>query len=147
MKMMVYPNIKDPVEVPEGTPSGTLFVCVDNTFGKGIVDSMTKKPVSIEDCARGYWTRANLAAAHADQCDWLMARLHGKIEGVWKIDRQKGWMDSSATPKKTWPSDRPKDCPRAGCELISDEEMAQKFIGRDVHLGRCPNTLRGYFKM
>lgn len=54
MKMMVYPNVKDTVEVPEGTPSGTLFVCVDKTFGKGIVDDTTKKPVSIEDCARGY---------------------------------------------------------------------------------------------
>ena len=48
MKMMVYPNIKDPVEVPEGTPSGTLFVCVDNTFGKGIVDSMTNS----QECRR-----------------------------------------------------------------------------------------------
>lgn len=142
---MVYPKVKDEVSVPAGTPNGTLFVCVDETFGKGIVDPATKKHVLLEDCARGYWTRANLDAAHADQCDWLMARLHGKIKGVWRINRKKGWMDPAVTPKKTWPSDKPKDRPRGGCEVIADEEMEKKFLGCEVHLGRCPNSLRGYF--
>ena len=136
---MFYPNVSDPTSIPSGTPDRTLFVCVDNTWKqKGI-------PASLEDCARGYWTEANLEAAHAYDCDWLMARHHGKIVGVWKIDKRR-WMVPSATPKKTWPNDNPTDHPRRGCILIPvDKEMEQCFIGKEVHLGRCPNSLRGYF--
>ena len=138
--MVVYPKVSDPVEVPDGTPSGTLFVSVDGTYKKNGC------PANLEDCARGYWTVANLEAAHAYNCDWLMSRKNGKINGVWRIDRKKGWMDPSATPKVTWPSDQPKDRPRLGCELIKDEKMEKLFIGQVVHLGRCYNSLRGYFK-
>lgn len=143
---MVYPNVRDMVTVLNGTPNGTLFVSVDGTYGKKIVDPTTRQLVSLEDCARGYWTQANLAAAHGYDCDWIMARLRGKIVGVWKINRKKGWMDPSNTPKSTWPSDRPKDRPRSGCELIPvDKEVWNRFVGKEVHLGRNQNSLRGYF--
>ena len=137
---MVYPQVSDNVVVPEGTPNGTLFVSVDGTWKKKGI------PANLEDCARGYWTVANLAASHGKDCDWLMARKGGKIVGVWKIDRKKDWMIPPATPKATWPDDKPKDHPRLGCELISvNEEIKDRFIGKIVHLGRCPNSLRGYF--
>lgn len=143
---MVYPNVSDPVSVPEGTPSGTLFVSVDKTYGKGICDPQTGKRVSLMDCARGYWTVANLKAVHADECDWLMARQRGKIVGVWKIDKKKSWMLPSATPKATWPSDKPTDYPRKGCILLDTDDVVEKrFVGKEVRLGRCPNTLRSYF--
>lgn len=140
---MVYPNVSDEVSVPKGTPNGTLFVSVDGTWKK------KGCPATLVDCARGYWTDANLAAAHAEDCEWLMARQGGKIVGVWKINRNKGkngWMLPSATPKKTWPNDKPVDYPRSGCELIPVEESIKKrFIGEPIHLGRCRNSLRGYF--
>ena len=143
---MIYPRIKDKVSVPKETPDKTLFVSVDNTYGKRLVDPQTKKLVSLEDCARGYWTEKNLIGAHGYDCDWLVARLHGVIVGVWKIDRQKGWMDPSVTPKKTWPSDKPKDRPRSGCELVAaDIDIWNKLVGQKVHLGRCHNSLRGIF--
>lgn len=139
---MVYPKVKSGVDVPMGTPNGTLFVSVDGTW-----ENPKLPGVTLEDCARGYWTRANLAAAKADRCEWLMARKKGKIVGVWKINTKKGWMDPWVTPKKSWPSDMPKDRPRGGCELIPvGEEMWKKFVGERVHLGRAHNTLRGCFK-
>ena len=146
---MVCPNVSNKVSVPKGTPNGTLFVSVDGTYGKRYCDPQTGKRVSLDDCARGYWTDANLAAAHADDCEWLMARQGGKIVGVWKINRTKGkygWMIPSATPKKTWPSDNPVDYPRSGCELIPvDADVEKQFLGKQVHLGRNYNSLRGYF--
>ena len=144
---MVYPTVKDPVSVPSGTPDKTLFVSVDNTFGIGLKDPKTKQTVSLEDCARGYWTEQNLAASHGYDCDWLMARLHGRIVGIWRINRTKGWMMPSATPKTTWPNDKPASQPsRRGCELIPvDEETWKQFVNKEVHLGRNQNSLRGYF--
>ena len=144
---MIYPKISDPVSVPNGTPDKTLFVSVDKTFGVGLKDPKTKQTVSLEDCARGYWKEQNLAAARGYDCDWLMARLHGRIVGVWKIDRTKGWMMPSVTPKSTWPSDKPVPPPsRRGCELIHvDDATQKKFLNKEVHLGRCQNSLRGYF--
>ena len=138
---MVYPQVKDPISVPQGTPDKTLFVSVDGTWQeKGCT-------ASLEDCARGYWTEQNLSASHGYACEWLMARKHGRIVGVWKIDRKKGWMIPSATPKATWPSDKPISPPqRRGCELISvNEQVENRFLGKEVHLGRSKNTLRGYF--
>lgn len=38
---MIFPRTNDRVSVPEGTPNGTLFVCVDKTYGKGIRDTGT----------------------------------------------------------------------------------------------------------
>ena len=138
--MSSYPVTKDKVRVPEGTPDGTLFVSVDGTW------KVKGNPYSLEDCARGYWTEKNLKSSHGYDCDWLMARKRGRIVGVWKINRKKGWMVPSATPKKSWPDDKPTDQPRNGCELIVvDEETAEKFIGQEVHLGRSHNSLRGYF--
>ena len=138
---MVYPRVKNPISVPQGTPDRTLFVSVDGTWQeKGC-------SASLADCARGYWTEQNLSAAHGYDCDWLMARKHGKIKGVWKIDRKKGWMAPSATPKVTWPNDKPTPPPpRRGCELIPvNTETENRFLDKEVHLGRSPNPLRGYF--
>lgn len=144
---MIYPIVNSPVSVPNGTPDKTLFVSVDNSYGIGIKDPKTKQTVSLEDCARGYWEERNLASAHGYDCDWLMARLHGRIVGVWKINRKKGWMSPSATPKLTNPSDKSTPPPnRLGCELISvDEATKRQFLNEEVHLGRCHNPLRGYF--
>lgn len=144
---MVYPQISGSVAVPNGTPNGTLFVSVNKTYGKKIVEPLTNIPVSLEDCARGYWTVQNLSASRGPECEWLMATTNGCIVGVWRIDREKGWMNPTNTPKKTWPSDTPTTYPsRRGCVLIDVDEMTkQRFVGAQVHLGRCPNPLRGYF--
>lgn len=139
--MKVYPNVSDRVEVPRGTPNGTLFVSVDETYQNPRLPG-----VSLEDCARGYWTERNLAASHAEECDYLMARKHGRIVGAWRIDRKTGWLDPAKTPKRTWPQDRPlSPPPRKGCLVIEDEPRLGSFIGQPVRLGRCPCTLRGYF--
>ena len=138
---MVYPQVNDPISIPQGTPDKTLFVSVDGTWQEnGCL-------ASLEDCARGHWTEQNLSASHGYDCEWLMARKRGRIVGVWKIDRDRGWLIPSATPKVTCPSDKPKNPPaRRGCVLISvDEETAGRFLGKEVHLGRNKNTLRGYF--
>ena len=142
---MVYPNVNGPISVPEGTPDKTLFVCVDKTYGTRDPDTGTL--ITPEDCARGYWTEYNLADSRGYNCDWLMARYNGIIVGVWKIDKAQGWMVPSATPKQSWPSDNPDPSPpRRGCALIPvDEETEKRFIGKEVHLGQCQNTLRGYF--
>lgn len=146
---MVYPRItRDEVLIPSCVPSGTLFVSVIKTHDKK-KDGNPPKFVSLEDCARGYWTERNLLAAHAYECDYLVAQVHGEIVGAWRIDRTKGdcgWVDSQATPKKTWPSDRPVAQNRKGCELIADEALLKNLRGKRVHLGRSGNTLRGYFE-
>ena len=142
---MVYPNVSDPISVPAGTPDKTLFVCVDQTYGTR--DPNTGTLITLEDCARGYWTEDNLADSRGYDCDWLMARYNRIIVGVWKIDRTQGWMVPSATPKKSWPSDKPGPSPsRRGCALIPvDEDIENRFIGKEVHLGLSYNPLRGYF--
>ncbi len=142
---MVYPIVNSRVSVPEGTPNGTLFVSVDGTFG--IEPKESSQKASLEDCARGYWSVENLRAAHGEECSWLMARKGGKIIGVWRIDTTRGWMEPEASKKKTWPGDQPvPPPPRLGCDLKDvDEPTRNQFIGQVVHLGRCPNSLRGYF--
>ena len=134
--MKVYPKVSDVISIPKGIPSGTLFVEI--TASGRIVDSITNRHPNPEDRARGYWTVPNLKAAHADQCDWLMAREHGRIVGVWKIDRTKGWRDMRLTPKKTWPTDVADGRPRMGCDLIATEEYASligtRFILEDVQI-------------
>lgn len=143
---MVYPQVRDNVSVPPGTPNGTLFVCVDNTYGNQIRDTVTNNLVSLEDCARGYWTDGNLQAAHGYDCEWLMARCRGVIVGVWRIDRQRGWRCPRETPKATAPNDCPEDENRRGCALIDvGDDIRNQFIGEVVRLGRSHNPLRGYF--
>ena len=142
---MFYPNVSDPTSIPAGTPDKTLFACVDRTYGTR--DPKTGTLITLEDCAMGYWTENNLADSRGYDCDWLMARYDGIIVGVWKIDRTQGWKVPSAIPKKSWPSDNPTPPPqRRGCVLIPvDKETENRFVGNQVHLGRCQNTLRGYF--
>ena len=147
---MVYPNVRTDVQVPAGTPNGTLFICVAQTYGIGIKSKITKKLVSLEDCARGYWRNWNLSQAHADKCEWLMAHCGGEIQGVWKIDRTKGnngWLPAKQVPKPTWPEDSRNNASNASaCHLIPvDGQMRQNFVGKAVHLGRAFNPLRGYF--
>lgn len=148
---MVYPHItKDEVIIPTEVPSGTLFVSVACSYGKKRdKDGNPLKQVSLEDCARGYWTLANLKSAHAFECDYLVAHVHGKIVGAWRIDHKRGdrgWMDPQSTPKKTWTSDCPAEPPkRKGCELFEELSLVEKLLGKRVKLGRCGNTLRGYF--
>ena len=141
--MKVYPKVSDIISIPKGIPSGTLFVDVSESAK--VVDGITNRHPNLEDRARGYWTVKNLKAAHAEMCDWLIARERGKIVGVWKINRDKGWMLPAQTPKKTWPTDNGGGSPRLGCELIVTDEFSQ-LIGQQVHLGRCPNSLRAWFK-
>ena len=145
------PPSKDKVRVPEETPCGTLFVEVGKYYGKGFKDPLTNQVVSLEDCARGYWTPANLNQAHAYDCKWLAARMDGKIVSIWKIDTKFGWKDSSLDAKPTWPSDQPfkQGEKREICRVLPDDaetvELRAKLIDKPVHLGRCFNTLRGYF--
>ena len=144
---MVKPNVNSEVQVPAGTPSGTLFVCVRGTYGK-VVSKVTKRPVSLADCACGYWTNKCLNQADASRCEWLMAHSAGKILGVWKIDRSKGdrgWLPSEKVKKTTWPEDSRTDAPSSACFLIPDAEMERRFVNKTVRLGRAYNPLRGYF--
>ena len=142
---MLYQNVTGDTFVPEGTPDGTLFVCVDSSWN---IMPCVARPASLEDCARGYWTKANLDAAHAAECTWLMARWHGIIVGAWRIERPRGataWLPSYEESKETWPEDRPMPPPlRLACRLRRDDSV-ERFIGQKVRLGRSPNSLRGYF--
>lgn len=143
---MIYPRTNDRVLVPKGTPNGTLFVCVDKTYGKGIRDTGTNQLVSLKDCAMGYWTDNNLQGAHGYDCQWVMARCRGRIVGVWKIDSNKGWRSPAEMPKETAPNDCPTDGNRKGCALIDvGDDIKNQFVGKVVHLGRSHNPLRGYF--
>ena len=147
---MFYPNVNG-ATVPPGIPSGTLFVSVGQTWQ---THNPTVPPnVSLEDCARGYWTVRCLTEAHADQCEYLMAQKKGVIVGAWKINRARGWMEPTLTPKVTWPEDcRQHPIPsnrrgcelKANCELIADVNLNQ-FVGQRVRVGRHFNPLRGYF--
>lgn len=142
---MVYPRItKSQVGVPAGTPDRTLFVCVTDSYEEELKGNPFKH-ADLEDCARGYWRVGDIRSSHAKNCDWLFAHKHGRIVGVFRIDRPKGWVDWRLSPKKTWPTDSCSD-KREACEVIPDAAMSKKFDGQIVHLGRCPNPLRGYFK-
>lgn len=145
--MSSYPSTSTAVHVPAGTPSGTLFVDVGKTCGKGLVDPNTNLPVSLEDCARGFWKNTHLAGAHASQCDWLVARMNGIIQGVWKIDRKIGWQLPTVSPIPTRIGN--SDTTRSVCVLLPDDEevedVRKKLVGSRVHLGRNHNSLRGYF--
>jgi hypothetical protein len=145
---MVYPKItKSQVEVPLETPYRTLFVCVSKTYGTQ-KDGNPLRLVSLDDCARGYWTNKNMASAHAEECDWLFAHKNQRIVGVFKINHKKGWVEAHACSKPTWPSDIKNvalGTRKGALELTLDEGMTKKFSGKVVHLGRCQNPLRGYF--
>ena len=144
---MVYPEVGTQVQVPEDTPNGTLFVCVAGTYGRKQRSNVTGECVSLEDCACGYWKIQHLSQAHAGDCEWLMAHCDGKIKGVWKIDRQKGWLPAADVRKQTWPEDQRTDYPSSACYLTPvSQEVWDRFVGKDVRLGRCWNPLRGYFR-
>ena len=141
---MFHPNVRG-AAVPPGTPSGTLFVSVSQTWQAN--NPVVPQNVSLEDCARGYWWIRNLQAAWYTQCEYLMAHRDGVIVGAWRIDLVKGWMQPMQTPKATWPTDchqHPTPSRKRGCELIADEEL-NRFVGQPVCMGTCPNPLRGYF--
>ena len=141
---MFHPNVKG-AAVPPRTPSGTLFVSVRKTWQAN--NPVVPPNVSLEDCARGYWWIRNLRAAWYTQCKYLMAHKDGVIQGAWRIDLVKGWMQPMLTPKKTWPQDclqHPISSDRRGCKLIADEEL-NRFVGQPVCMGTCPNPLCGYF--
>lgn len=74
---------------------------------------------SLEDCARGYWYVGTSGIGKAYKCKWLLASYNGEVVGVYEIDRNKSWMDSSHYIKKTWPEDRPKNSNRRACEFLS----------------------------
>lgn len=142
--MSVYPQVPSQVVVPKTTPSGSLFVYVGGTWGNHQKSSITGQRVSLEDCARGYWNQANLSQARAEECDYLIAHYDGKICGVWKIDRKKGWMTSAQLKKSTWPEDYRTNS--LACDLIPvDDPELEGLKGQSVHLGRSLNPLRGYF--
>lgn len=146
MKEMLFPNSPSAIDVPKGTPNGTLFVCVGQTWGKQIKSKMTGQCVSLEDCARGYWKQMSITQSHANDCDYLMAHYAGEIRGVWKINRKKGWRIATQMPKKTWPEDVSIRPDGYACELIPvDAEISKKFVGKTIHLGRTFSPLRGYF--
>lgn len=135
------------VEVPVGTPSGTLFACVTKTYGEKLKSKVTGKLIDLEDCARGYWTAQHLSAADAESCEWLMAHHHGKVCGIWKIDLKKGWVGQAQSPKRSWPEDQPEEPPhRFACELLPvSRETWDRFVGKAVRLGRAFGSVRGYF--
>lgn len=152
----LFPRIKEEVieavHIPEEVPNGTLFVCVDRTWGESKCDEMTGQRIALEDCARGYWCDTHLRKVRLAECHWLMAIAKGRIEGVWKINSQVGWKPPEEFPKLTWPSDRgPWKVPRSGCLFMTDDDevraMRASCVGRPVSIAFAEyQTVRGVFK-
>ena len=109
----------------------SVLVSVKETWCKEIKSRITGKRVSLEDCAMGYWQVAS--SSKIEQCEWLMALGEGgKVIGVWKINRQKGWLPPDQLPKKTWPEDDGGSHreSRRGCVLLdAPADVRSKFMG------------------
>ena len=71
----------------------------------------------------------------------------GKKLGIWKIDRSFGWhplMSANAIPGR---SDGSVDPQRSWCKLLpTDDALNARLVGKEVHLGRCHNSLRSVFE-
>ena len=153
---LLFPYVKskvnEPEKIPECVPNGTLFVCVDRTWGASLCDERTNQRIALEDCARGYWCDVHLSKVRLAECRWLMAIAKGRIEGVWKIDTDVGWKSPEETPKPTWPSDvGPWKVPRSGCLFMTDDDevraMRASCVGRLVSIAFAEHqTVRGAFK-
>lgn len=144
--MSIYPKVKDNVTVPDCVPNGTLFVCVTNSYGKGLKNQRTGKLVSLEDCARGFWMEANLQASQYMNCQWLAAYSKGKILGIWKIDQWSTMTEETVAALNRGDAITPR---KLCCTLKSIDAEVQNVqslvVGKNVKLGRCPNPLRGFF--
>jgi len=109
----------------------TLFVSVKKTWEQQLMSNVTGKRVSLKDCAMGYWMVAN--SPKIEQCELLMALgKGGVIIGVWRINRQRGWLRPAELPKETWPEDDGgvRKESRRGCELFEvSDEIRNKFLG------------------
>lgn len=141
---LLYPALSEDAgqHLPAGIPNGTLFVCVDRTWGRELCDEITGQRISLEDCARGYWCDAHLNKVRLAECQWLMAIAHDQIAGVWKIDVQTGWQPPELIPKPTWPSDvGPWKVPRSGCLFMPDDDEV-----RDVRAALMGMALNVYFR-
>lgn len=153
---VLYPYVKEKVQkvemVPDDVPNGTLFVCVDRTWGEAKCDEKTGQRISLEDCARGYWYDVHLRKVRLAECRWLMAIANGRIKGAWKIDLQTGWKPPESIPQLTWPSNvGPWKVPRLGCQFMPDdaETLAVRAacVGKAVSLSFSQNqTARGVFR-
>ena len=150
---LLYPALGEDAgqRLPDGIPNGTLFVCVDRTWGAKKCDERTGQRISLEDCARGYWYDVHLNKVRLAECRWLMAIAHHQIEGVWKIDLQTGWQPPELIPKPTWPSDvGPWKVPRSGCLFMQDDDEARAvrsaLVGKSLTVYfRQSQTVRGVF--
>ena len=150
---LLYPAMREDSgqHLPEGIPNGTLFVCVDRTWGIKMCDERTGQRISLEDCARGYWCDVHLNKVRLAECQWLMAIAHHQIEGVWKIDLQTGWQPPESIPRPTWSSNRgPWKVPRSGCLFMPDDDEVRAvraaLIGKSLELYfRQTQTVRGVF--
>lgn len=125
----------------------TIFVSVSRTWGQELVSEQTRKRVTLEDCARGYWTLNPWGKAA--KVKWLMAVSRNEIVGVWAIDKRKGtngWMESPLSPKVSWPEDIVEGRTRYACELKSlPKEISGEYCGRTMNdLGLKP--MRGPFR-
>lgn len=151
---LLYPAMNEDAgqHLPEGIPNGTLFVCVDRTWGAQKCDERTGQRISLEDCARGYWYDVHLNKVRLAECRWLMAIAYHQIEGVWKIDLQTGWQPPELIPKPTWPSDvGPWKVPRSGCLFMPDDEEVRAkraaCVGQRVAISFAEyQTVRGVFR-
>lgn len=153
---LLFPYVKakanEPEHIPECVPNGTLFVCVDRTWGASLCDERTNQRIALEDCARGYWCDVHLNKVRLPECHWLMAIAKGRIEGVWKIDTDVGWKSPEEISKPTWPSDiGPWKVPRSGCLFMTDDDEVQAVrascVGRLVSIAFAEyQTVRGVFK-
>jgi len=150
---LLYPAMAEDAgqHLPEGIPNGTLFVCVDRTWGAEKCDERTRQRISLEDCARGYWCDTHINKVRLAECQWLMAVAHDQIEGVWKIDMQTGWKSPELIEKPTWPSDvGPWKVPRSGCLFMPDDDEVRAvraaLMGKSLKLYfRQSQTVRGVF--
>jgi hypothetical protein len=150
---LLYPAMNEDVgqHLPEGIPNGTLFVCVDRTWGAQKCDERTGQRISLEDCARGYWCDVHLNKVRLAECQWLMAVAQDQIAGVWKIDLKKGWQPPELILKQTWPSDvGPWKVLRSGCLFMPDDDDVRAtraaLMGKSLKIYfRQSQTVRGVF--
>ena len=149
----LYPALGEDAgqHLPDGIPNGTLFVCVDRTWGIKKCDERTGQRISLEDCARGYWCDVHLGKVRLAECQWLIAVANDQIAGIWKIDLQTGWQSPESIPKPTWPSDvGPWKVPRSGCLFMPDDDEVRAvraaLIGKALTVYfRQSQTVRGVF--
>jgi hypothetical protein len=137
------------VSVPSEIPNGTLFISVNESWGRNIICRATGRRVSLENCARAFWRERNLDTANYRRCEWAAALLHGEIVGFWRID-QNSWRscDSIADLEACEREGNPNS-ERLYCGFLQDDEdvraLRLNLVGKRVRIGRSFSPVNACF--